>query len=194
MLQSAVTSREELLRNQIMDAAISCIEKKGIDKTRIGDIAKEMGLVRQTIYNYFSSKNALLEAMFSRESVVLAENTAAHIEGFKNLEDKFVQAFLYVFKTFPQNAVLSHIAQSGNSYVLESGISRQTMQMFGELVLQKVFADNPELNEQSGEIAELLSRNIMSFILMPDQEPRSEKELEMFIRRRLIPGIGLPKK
>ena len=193
MAQAAYTVHEDLLRNQIMDAAITCIEKKGLDKTRIGDIAAELGLARQTIYNYFANKNSLFEAMFSREAISLAENAAAFIGGFESLEDKFVHTFLYIFKEFPKSPVLSHIAHSGNTYVQEIGISRQTMQLFGELALKDVFAETPFLNAQSGEIAELLSRNIMSFILMPDQEPRTERELEAFVRRRLVPGIGLPK-
>lgn len=184
---------EDILRNTILDSAIICMEAKGVDKTRMGDIAKEMGIARQTIYNYFNNKNELFEALFSREAVNLAQDASQHIEGFTELEDKFVQVFLYTFSAFPKNSVLAHIANSGNSYVQEIGISRQAMQLFGEMALHKVFTDNPFLGEQSGEIAELLSRNIMSFIMMPDQDPRSEHELEMFVRKRLIPGIGLPK-
>lgn len=192
MTQTSYSNHEDLLRNRIMDAAIVCIGKKGIDKTRIGDIAKELGIARQTIYNYFSSKNELLDLTFSREAVALAENTAAHIDNYADLTDKFVQAFLYAYVEFPRNPVLGHIVESGSSFMREVGISRHAMQAFGEIVLQKVFSEQPFLNAQAAEVAELLSRTIMSFILMPDKNPRSEAELEGFIRRRVIPGLNLP--
>lgn len=189
-MTSMYSSREDMLSHQIMDAAIICIANKGIEKTRIGDIAKELGIARQTIYNYFSSKNALFDAMFSREAVSLASSIAEHIKQYDSLEDKLTQAFLNAIESFPNHPVLMHVITSGGSYLQEMGISRETMQAFGELVLADIFADNPALQRQSQEISELLSRNIVSFIALPDQNPRTKDELEQFFRRRLLPGLG----
>ncbi len=190
-MPASYTNHETMLKNQIMDSAIICMKTKGLDKTRIGDIAGELGIARQTIYNYFKNKNALFDAMFMREAVSLAESIATHIQQFDNLEDKFTQAFVYAIKAFPQHTILSHVITSGGQYVQEVGISRETMQNFGELVLIDIFNNNPFLKKQSVEISELLSRNILSFVTMPDQNPRDTDQLEAFFKRRLLPGIGI---
>lgn len=172
-----------------MDAAIGCMNEKGIDKTRIGDIASVLGISRQTIYNYFENKNRLFEAIFSREAITLARSIADHIGQYDALEDKFTQAFVYAIKAFPENTVLCHVITSGGQYLQEVGHSREQMQAFGVLVLGDVFEQHPHLQQDSLEICEFLSRNIISFLLMPDPHPRSGKDLEGYVRRRLLPGI-----
>lgn len=193
MMQSVYPTYEDVLRDKIMEAAVLCIQEKGVDKTRIGDVAKKLGIARQTIYNYFSNKNALFEHVFMSEALLLAEKVSQRAKQCKGIEDKFVQAFLVAVEEFPKSPVLGHIITTGGQYLLEIGISRQTMQAFGELALGEVFNDHPYLKEQSEEICELLSRNIVSFLILPDQNPRSADELEQFVRRRIIPGIGIKK-
>ncbi len=73
MMQSVYPTYEDVLRDKIMEAAVLCIQEKGVDKTRIGDVAKKLGIARQTIYNYFSNKNALFEHVFMSEALLLAE-------------------------------------------------------------------------------------------------------------------------
>lgn len=190
-MQATYPSYEDVLRTNIMDAAIVCMKAKGIDKTRIGDIATELGISRQTIYNYFDNKNRLFDAVLSREALSLADRIARHIASFKNLADQFTQAFLFAIDEFPQNPVLSHVITSGGQYLQEVGHSRAQMQLFGELVLHQVFEQHPGLKQDSAEICEFLSRNIISFLLMPDPQPRSTQELEGYVRRRLLPGLGI---
>lgn len=184
---------EQTLKNSIMDAAIVCMKEKGIDKTRIGDIANQQGIARQTIYNYFKSKNELFHALFSREAVSLAQGIGNHVDRYESLEDKFTQAFVFAVKELPKHTVLSHVITTGNQFIHEMGISRETMQAFGELGLKKVFDADPSLQAESAEICELLCRNIVSIVTLPDQNPRDEIELAQFFQRRLLPGIGLSK-
>ena len=120
-MQATYPSYEDVLKARIMDAAIVCMKEKGIDKTRIGDIATALGVSRQTIYNYFDNKNLLFDAIFSREAITLAAKIARHIETFKTLDDKFTQAFLCAIEEFPRNPVLSHVITSGGQRRREFG-------------------------------------------------------------------------
>ncbi len=190
-MHNAYVTHEDMQRNQIMDAAIVCIDRKGVDKTRIGDIAKELGLARQTIYNYFNNKNDLVEAVFIRESFSLAENIKSYIADFEEMEDKLTHAFLYAVEQFPKNPILSHAITTGGQYLQEMGISRETMQLFGDIALADFYEAYPSLKLQSQEISEVISRNIISFLVLPDQNPRTDEELEGFVRRRIIPGLCL---
>lgn len=50
-------------RNQMLDAAQRCFKKQGFHKTTLRDIAQEFGMSAGHIYNYFSNKEAIIEAL-----------------------------------------------------------------------------------------------------------------------------------
>lgn len=50
-------------RNQILDAAQRYFKKQGFHKTTLRDIAQEFGMSAGHIYNYFSNKEAIIEAL-----------------------------------------------------------------------------------------------------------------------------------
>lgn len=53
-------------RNQILDAAQRCFKKQGFHKTTLRDIAQEFGMSAGHIYNYFSNKEAIIEALVDK--------------------------------------------------------------------------------------------------------------------------------
>jgi AcrR family transcriptional regulator len=62
-------------KNQILDAAAIVFAEKGFHPTTIRDIAKQAGIADGTIYNYFSSKPALLLGIFDRmREAIIQEN------------------------------------------------------------------------------------------------------------------------
>ena len=55
-------ARAEARRQQIIDATIRCIARKGFQATTIPDICQEAGLSTGAVYGYFKSKEEILEA------------------------------------------------------------------------------------------------------------------------------------
>ncbi len=51
----------ETRRNQILDAAHKCIDKKGYRATTIDDIAKVAGITKGAVYHHFKSKESILK-------------------------------------------------------------------------------------------------------------------------------------
>lgn len=51
---------EESRKQQILEAAASCLKKKGYHKTTMDDIASEAGLSKGALYWYFKSKDEVL--------------------------------------------------------------------------------------------------------------------------------------
>ena len=51
-------------RQQIMDAALELFAKEGYHATSISDIASKAGIAKGLLYNYFSSKEELLEKIY----------------------------------------------------------------------------------------------------------------------------------
>jgi len=63
----------QMLRESILDAAWGRAAKSEWDVVRIADIARDVGVSRQTIYNEFGTKQQLAEAVFSREMTTFLE-------------------------------------------------------------------------------------------------------------------------
>ena len=58
--------RPEVRRQQILNVALELFAKQGFEEVTIGDIAAEMDIVRPTIYIYFPSTDAILDAIFEQ--------------------------------------------------------------------------------------------------------------------------------
>jgi AcrR family transcriptional regulator len=70
MPRIAAANIEEHIRLQtgrILDAARDLFSKKGYGYTDIGDIAKSIGLARNSIYRYYPSKDHILVAVMQRD-------------------------------------------------------------------------------------------------------------------------------
>jgi len=77
-MSSLREKQRERRRGDIMDAAWALIGEKGLDGTSIEEIAAKAEVGTATVYNYFGSKNDLLQALFVRyiEQEVEAGETA----------------------------------------------------------------------------------------------------------------------
>jgi AcrR family transcriptional regulator len=57
--------------SRVLDAALTCIERVGLAKTTLDDVAREAGCARATVYRCFDNKQQLLVALVAREVAAL---------------------------------------------------------------------------------------------------------------------------
>ena len=67
-------------RQAILDAALVLFADKGYYGTSLRDVARVVGVRESAIYNYFSGKEALFEALLAAESAVRTEALTAILE------------------------------------------------------------------------------------------------------------------
>lgn len=182
-------SHDEQVRQRLQDAALACVRELGFNKVSMRHIAERSGLVRQTVYNYYSSKFDLLGEAFLREGTQLALEIADHIRAIDNIEDQFVETFLFLVEALPRNPILALMVEPGNEFLSTIRMDLPFDQ-FGQLVFGDVFRSHPALGAQAEEISEYWSRNALSFLTFRTTE-RSREELESYVRRRLVPGLRL---
>lgn len=80
----------EARRQQVLQAAADCFRRRGYHGAGMAEISKTAGMSPGHIYNYFASKEAIIEA-------IIAQNMAemfSLIEGFANAEGKVVDAMV----------------------------------------------------------------------------------------------------
>lgn len=67
-------------RSEILDAAEKLFCTKGYDATSTGDILRELGIARGTLYYHFKSKEDILDAMIDRLTQALAARAAGVLD------------------------------------------------------------------------------------------------------------------
>ena len=61
------TSPAEIRRRQILDAAGACFARRGFHAASMAEIARTFGMSAGHIYNFFASKEAIIEALVERD-------------------------------------------------------------------------------------------------------------------------------
>lgn len=75
--------RAEARPDEVLDAALALFIEKGFAATRVDDIAKAAGLSKGTVYLYFPSKEALLEALVRRAILPIADSALATLHDYE---------------------------------------------------------------------------------------------------------------
>lgn len=60
----------EARRTQLLDATLRVLARKSFDSASVSEIAREAGLSKGTVYLYFENKDALLDALIERYSML----------------------------------------------------------------------------------------------------------------------------
>lgn len=84
---------EHAVRDRIVEAAHSCFAHYGYQKTAVADLARRAGFSKAYIYRFFSSKQAIGEAICqSRLDQLISEANKAMMEG-ESASDRFRRMF-----------------------------------------------------------------------------------------------------
>lgn len=76
--------RADARPDELLNAAMTVFAEKGYAASKMDDIAKQAGVSKGTVYLYFQSKDALIEAIIKRAVAPIAEGALpqiAHFEG-----------------------------------------------------------------------------------------------------------------
>jgi AcrR family transcriptional regulator len=84
------------VRSTILRAAERCIQRYGIRKTTMDDIAREVRMSRPSVYRYFADREDLLLALLSEHSRALTERARRFIDQHPSVEDGLVEGLLYI--------------------------------------------------------------------------------------------------
>src|SRR5262245_34812613 len=69
--------------SHILSAALDCFVEKGFAATRLDDVAQRAGVSKGTLYLYFDSKEALLEAVVRENVVPFVERAERRLDEFQ---------------------------------------------------------------------------------------------------------------
>ena len=130
---AAPTSTDDA-RERILAAAERCIDRHGIRKTTMDDVACEVGLSRPSVYRYFADRDDLLVELITRHARALLERARKSISRQSSLPDQIVETVLYAAEHARRDPMTRHIIDpDGTSLGRRMNASGTTEMMRAEM-------------------------------------------------------------
>src|ERR1700678_1383555 len=133
-------------RERILAAAERCIERHGIRKTTMDDVASEVGLSRPSVYRYFADRDDLLIELITRHARALLERARKAISRQSNLPDQIVEMVLYTAEHCRRDPLTRHVLDpDGTSLgkrMVASGASERCRAEMWDPILDAAVANN----------------------------------------------------
>ncbi len=178
---------------RVLDAAKACVERWGMAKLTIDDIAAEAGVSRATLYRMFpGGKDVLFEALRVRELEEFFTRLAAHLDHADDLEDLLVRTVVSATEELRHDQHLAVMLASEPGETLTSltvdGLPRIIRVATVFLV---PLVDQYLPRRESARLVELLARLVISYFLAPSDhvdlgDPQSART---FIATFVLPAF-----
>jgi len=94
--QPAESAATDDARERIVAAAERCIERHGIRKTTMDDVASEVGLSRPSVYRYFADRDDLLVELIMRHARAINARAQKSISRQGSLQDQVIEGVLNI--------------------------------------------------------------------------------------------------
>jgi AcrR family transcriptional regulator len=120
-------------RDRILAGAERCIERHGIRKTTMEDIASEVGMSRPGVYRYFSDRDDLLIELITRHAAMLRDRAHKVMSRQSGLADQIVEGLLFAASESILDPVMRYIVDPESSSLAQRVIeSRNSELLSGE--------------------------------------------------------------
>lgn len=177
---------------RILEAALACVKRWGIDKVTLNDIAQEAGVTRPTVYSYYASRDEVLRHALMQSGLTFSEELIRHVERFDSPAQRVIEATLFSLKHLPREPALTLLTESNlvsffNAYALTSPESHQIRRA----LFRRILGDDTMPDEELDEVTEVATRFLLSLLTMQGSKKRNDKEMRGFLQRRLLPALGL---
>jgi AcrR family transcriptional regulator len=181
---SAPATDEEAIA-RILDAASKAIDERGADFS-IADVARTLGVTRQTVYRYFPSTDALLVAAAVHAASGFLDRLTAHLQGITDPAEAVAEAVATALEWLPKDKHLGLVIAPGRPNAHTEGVTSDVALDFAHSMVRRFDVDWAGLgftDADLDELAEHLLRIIQSFVIDPGRPPRTGQELRVYLRR-----------
>jgi AcrR family transcriptional regulator len=170
---------------RILDAAGRAIDVRGTEIS-IADVARALGVTRQTVYRYFPSTDALLVAAAVHAADDFLERLAEHLHGITDPVDAVTEAIATALEWLPKDKHISLLLTPGRATTHTESVTSDVAVKFANALLRRFDVDWSGLGFSDAvldELAEHLLRIIQSFVIDPGRPPRTDQGLRDYLRR-----------
>ena len=185
---------EEEARRRIVEAATACIDRAGLAKTSLSDVAAEAGVTRQTVYRYFPSLADILRAVGMAGVEEFAGRMERHLASCGSAADAAVESVVFGVRTVPDEPYLGLLLQAGENDFFTAGVISPLSFSLGARILRNLPVDWAAVGVTTDDdldgLAEILMRLFISFLQYPSTPALTDDQLRALVRRWIGPALG----
>jgi AcrR family transcriptional regulator len=170
---------------RILAAASKAIDQRGADIS-IADVARNLGVTRQTVYRYFPSTDALLVAAAVHAATDFLDRMAEHLVGITDPAEAVTEGIATALEWLPKDKHIGLLIVPGKATTHTESVTSDVAVKFANSMLRRFDVDWAGLgfiDADLDELAEHLLRIIQSFVIDPGRPPRRGVELRDYLRR-----------
>lgn len=178
-------------RERLLEAAERCVARDGLAQLGIAGVAAEAGVSRPTVYRYFQDRRELIQATLMRSGEALSSRVADHLSGFDDPGAMALETVRLSLRATQRDPLLRQVWTNAS---LDASALAGFTQPFAIALTERAIrplADAAGWSaRESTEASETLMRFVLSLLAAPGPS-RSDAALRGYLRRRLLPALGL---
>lgn len=181
----ATPATDEEAVARILAAASQAIDSRGADFS-IADVARALGVTRQTVYRYFPSTDALLVAAATQAATGFLDRMAAHLSGITDPVEAVTEGISTALEWLPADKHIGLLLARDRGNAFTADVTSEVALQFADAMLRRFDVDWAAAGLTDDDLAELgehLLRIIQSFVIDPGRPPRRGAELRRYLRR-----------
>jgi AcrR family transcriptional regulator len=179
---------------RILDAADRIIDERG-SAMRIADVARALGVTRQTVYRYFPGTRALLVASAMRSADGFLDRMAAQLQGVTDPVVAITEGMAFAIEELVSDNQVAFVLNQRHRGGQKVSIVSDTALAFGRSMLHRYDIDweHYGFDEASlDELNEFSLRVLHSYLADPGRPPRRGADLRRYLTRWIGPAIAYP--
>lgn len=187
-------SSDEEAIERILDAADKIIGERG-SAMRLADVARALGVTRQTVYRYFPGTEALLVATAMRSADGFLDHLATHVKGVTDPVVAVTEGVAFAVEQLAPDNQVEFVLNQRHRGGRTVSIMSDTALAFGRSMLRRFEIDWEQHGfDEAGldELNEFCLRVLHSFLADPGRPPRSGADLRRYLTRWIGPAIAYP--
>jgi AcrR family transcriptional regulator len=180
-------------RQRILEAAVACVERSGLAKTSLEDVASEAGLSRATVYRWFEGgREQLLTETVAWEIGRFLTDLAEAVDPEPDLEAKLVRGLMAGHRAISEHLLLQRILSTEPELFLTE--FHNSVPVLGELA-RDYFAellDHEDLRAgvEVREAADYLARLFLSYLgSQGSWDMTDEDDVRRLVRTQMLAGV-----
>lgn len=180
-------------KQRILDAAVRCIDRHGVAKTTLSDVATDLGVTRQTIYRHVGSMSEILSAVAVQGAADFVDRLVAHLEGTPGPAEAVVDGFLFCLEMVPKDSRLNLLLEFGDAETFGRTATSPAILEFGAHMLQRYPVDWARAGVTEDDLsglAEIIMRLLISMLQNPSSPERPQAEVRAILERWLVPALS----
>jgi AcrR family transcriptional regulator len=183
-------------RQRIVEAAYACVARRGVAKTTIEDVAREVGMSRATVYRAFpGGRDEVLNATVAWATLDFFGRLYERIQGAESLEEVMERGIMFAYRSIVEHEVLQRVMQTEPDKLLPI-LTVQSNRVRGGIAAVL----SPYLQERGlaagvdlDDAADFLARMVLSYISAPGRWDLDDPDqVARLVRCELLAGVVAP--